>query len=222
MKQLCDACSESSMTQLLQMYHGTLRLALHNADRVDLVSALAYVVSQLAPAQVLPAMQAIVQPRVARLREVLAQGGGAPEVANLLEELCALLRGVSPSSSPGTDAPQLQDAQHGSDTRCMERLCRCYKHTARNCGEGFKAVLPRLLPQIVSWFEQQPHSCFLYVCNVCIANYGNEPALLPLFNDSFKRMAASTFQLLSVTSSIVDHPDVVDDFFELASKVLKK
>ena len=40
------------MTQLLQMYHGTLRLSLHNADRVDLVSALAYVVSQLAPAQV--------------------------------------------------------------------------------------------------------------------------------------------------------------------------
>ena len=31
-------------------------------------------------------MQAIVQPRVARLREVLAQGGGAPEVANLLED----------------------------------------------------------------------------------------------------------------------------------------
>ena len=102
MKQLCDACSEhladeSSMTQLLQMYHGTLRLSLHNADRVDLVSALAYVVSQLAPAQVLPAMQAIVQPRVARLRELLSQGGGAAEVANLLEELCALLRGVSPS-----------------------------------------------------------------------------------------------------------------------------
>ena len=42
-------------------------------------------------------MQAIVQPRVARLRELLSQGGGAAEVANLLEELCALLRGVSPS-----------------------------------------------------------------------------------------------------------------------------
>ena len=38
------------------MYHGTLRLALHNADRVDLVSALSYVVSQLAPAQVPPAI----------------------------------------------------------------------------------------------------------------------------------------------------------------------
>ena len=67
------------------MYHGTLRLSLHNADRVDLVSALAYVVSQLAPAQVLPAMQAIVQPRVARLRELLSQGGGAAEVATLDE-----------------------------------------------------------------------------------------------------------------------------------------
>ena len=57
---------------------------------------------------------------------------------------------------------------------------------------------------------------------MCIANYGNEPALLPLFADSFRRMAAATFQLLSVTSSIVEHPDVVDDFFELASKVHSK
>ena len=118
-------------------------------------------------------MQAIVQPRVARLRELLSQGGGAAEVANLLEELCALLRGVSPSS-PGTDAPQLQDAphpcvqlllelwddlngvfaQHGSDTRCMERLCRCYKHTARNCGDAFKAV--RCLAPPPGCCEPQP------------------------------------------------------------------
>ena len=144
---------------------------------------------------------------------------------------------MSPSS-PGTDAPQLQDAlhpcvqlllelwddlnsvfaQHGSDTRCMERLCRCYKHTARNCGAAFKALLPRLLPQMVGWFEQRPHSCFLYVANVCIAIYGNEPTLLPLFADSFTRMATSTFQLLRA-APIAEHPDIVDDYFELASKV---
>ena len=62
----------------------------------------------------------------------------------------------------------------------MERLCRCYKHTARNCGEGFKAVLPRLLPQIVAWFEVKPHSCFLYVANVCTQSNPNpNPNLNP-------------------------------------------
>ena len=53
---------------------------------------------------------------------------------------------------------------------------------------------------------------------MCIANYGNEPTLLPLFADSFKRMAASTFQLLR-QAPIAEHPDIVDDYFELASKV---
>ena len=28
----------------------------------------------------------------------------------------------------------------------MEKLCRCYKHTAKNCGADFKAVVPKLLP----------------------------------------------------------------------------
>ena len=37
-----------------QMYLGTLALPLHNADRVDLISALAFVVSQLPAAQVPP------------------------------------------------------------------------------------------------------------------------------------------------------------------------
>ena len=33
----------------------------------------------------------------------------------------------------------------------MEKLCRCYKHTAKNCGADFKAVVPKLLPLVVGW-----------------------------------------------------------------------
>ena len=264
MRHLCDACAEhladeASMTQLVQMYLGTLALPLHNADRVDLISALAFVVSQLPSAQMLPAMQAIAQPRVTRLRAVLGGeapvGGGSPakEVADLLEELCALLRDVKPKASDvaqeaseaALGGAALQDmlhpsvtmlndlwevfaavfARHGADTRCMERLCRCYKHTARNCGDAFAAVLPQLLPQVTAWFELQPQSCFLYVANVCAGNYGGTPEYVPLFADAYHRMSAATFQLLSPPgggAGLVDNPDVVDDFFELSSKVLKK
>ena len=52
MKALCDACAEhlceeGTMVQLLQMYRGTLALPLQPADRVDLVAALAAVVSNM-------------------------------------------------------------------------------------------------------------------------------------------------------------------------------
>lgn len=294
LKHMCEACAEhlaedAPMAELVGMYHGTLALPLHPADRVDLVSALAFVISQMEPPQarlaaaappltlpppapfsprrlsalrllrrapfphptpprlqVFPAMQAVAQPRVLRLRAVLADGGsgGAAEVANVLEELCALLRGVSPSSTGGADCPQLQDAphpcvqllqelwgdlgavfaRHGGDTRCMERLCRCYKHTARNCGTAFHAVVPALLPQVTSWYEERPQSCFLYVCNVCLTQYGGSvSALAPTFAESFGRMATATFRVLSASpSALLDSPDIVDDFFELCSKVLRR
>ena len=115
-------------------------------------------------------------------------------------------------------------ARHGGDTRCMERLCRCYKHTARNCGTAFHAVVPALLPQVTSWYEERPQSCFLYVCNVCLTQYGGSvSALAPTFAESFGRMATATFRVLSASpSALLDSPDIVDDFFELCSKVLRR
>ena len=98
--------------------------------------------------------------------------------------------------------------RHGSSSNCMEKLCRCYKHTARNCGEAFRAVVPMLLPQVTGWYEAQPHSCFLYMNNVCLTSFGNGVKagdLLPLFADSFCRMSVATFKLLQA-SSLVDNP----------------
>merc|ERR1740130_894071 len=87
-------------------------------------------------------------------------------------------------------------ARYGGDSKVMEKLCRCYKHTARNCGTGFKVVVPRLLPKVTAWFEQHPHSCFLYMCNVCLTAFGGSEnqELTPLFGEAFMRMSAATFR----------------------------
>ena len=225
------------------MYLGTLSLSLQPADRVDLISALASVVSHLDVSRIPDAMKAIAQPLVERLSAALNGQTSTPnEVAVALEQLCALLRGVSPAQTRlGWAEAEVQKlgghpsvlllqslwevlnlvfTRHGTSSNCMEKLCRCYKHTARNCGESFRVLVPKLLPQVCAWFEQHPHSCFLYMTNVCLSAFGHgERAadLLPLFADSYRRMTVSTFQLLS--ASLVDNPDVVDDFFELCGKV---
>ena len=70
------------------------------------------------------------------------------------------------------------------------------------------------------WYEQQPHSCFLYMVNVCLSAFGqgsNAGDLMPLFAEAFRCMSLATFRLLTI--ALVDHPDVVDDFFELCGKV---
>jgi len=247
MKQLCEKCAEhlaeeQTMQQLLQMYHGTLQLpALHCADRVDLIAALSFVVSQMPLAQVLPAMQAIAHPLLTKLQQLLHTGSGVGEVAQLLDQICSLLREVSPVTGADADTPALQDAphpsvqmlqqiwevldavfsRHGGNSTCMEKLTRCYKHTAKNCRESFGVLVPTLLQQITGWFEQQPHSCFIYVINWCLSSFSQVVALHPLFAESFGRISNSTFQLLSATSTITDNPDVVDDYFELCSKTLR-
>jgi len=118
-------------------------------------------------------------------------------------------------------------ARHGTSSNCMEKLCRCYKHTARNCGDWFRPLVHKLIPQVCQWFTQHPHSCFLYMCNVCLTSFGqNERVgdLLPTFTEAYQRMTQATFTLLNGDGSqlkLVDHPDVVDDFFELSGKVLR-
>ena len=193
MRHLCDSCAEhlageQTMRQLLQMYLGTLQLQLTSADRVDLIAALAFVISQMKFVHIFPAMQAIAQPLVNRMTTILHRtDSSAAEIAIGLEQLCALLRGVAPSRSAleeqaaaSVDHPCVQMLQgcwevleaifrrHGSSSNCMEKLCRCYKHTARNCGEGFRAVVHRLIPQVSTWqsislsgipHSHQPRSC---------------------------------------------------------------
>ena len=58
------------------------------------------------------------------------------------------------------------------------------------------------------------------MCNVCISNFGGMPELLPVFALAYCRLSNATFRLLSITSTIPDNPDVVDDYFELSSKVM--
>lgn len=119
MKHLCDACAEhladeQTMAMLLLMYHGTLQLELKNADRVDLISALAFVISQMALPQVLPAMQAVAQPILEKLQGGLASGASGGDVSNCLDLLCGLLRDVKPNQQVNSDLPLLQDAPHPS------------------------------------------------------------------------------------------------------------
>jgi len=255
MRHLCEGCAEhlateATMQQLLQMYQGTLPLQLQPADRVDLISALAFVVSMMEMRHMLPAMEAIAQPLVARLSATLQspESSNPKEVADCLEQLCALLRSVTPPSAGAAQDPQLAAngghpcvqmldklwdtfaavfARHGTSSNCMEKLCRCYKHTARNCGDWFRPLVHKLIPQVCQWFTQHPHSCFLYMCNVCLTSFGqNERVgdLLPTFTEAYQRMTQATFTLLNGDGSqlkLVDHPDVVDDFFELSGKVLR-
>lgn len=107
----------------------------------------------------------------------------------------------------------------GSHSVCMEKLCRCYKHTAKNCRDSFGVLVPKLLQQITSWYEQQPHSCFVYVINWLLTTFSRDPQFYALFVASFRQVSQATFQLLSVKSTISDNPDVVEDYFELCAKV---
>jgi hypothetical protein len=114
-------------------------------------------------------MQAIVEPLVGQLHSSLQSDASlASDVTPCLEQLCALLRGVTLPHQGWSEAElramgghpcvallesmwEVLDsvfARHGASSSCMEKLCRCYKHTARNCGEPFRAVVPKLLPQV--------------------------------------------------------------------------
>jgi hypothetical protein len=49
----------------------------------------------------------------------------------------------------------------------MEKLCRVVKFAVRTASAHVSSLLPALLGTICGWFDQDPHSCYLYIVHVC-------------------------------------------------------
>eukprot|EP00965_Chrysotila_dentata_P160900 5313079-Pleurochrysis_carterae.AAC.1 len=87
-------------------------------------------------------MHAVADPLITKLSGYLAPADGArhsapTEVANLLEQICALLRGVSPTSNTSSDLPQMQDAPHPC-VQMLQELWQASERCHRSCGSEAK------------------------------------------------------------------------------------
>jgi transportin-3 len=104
-----------------------------------------------------------------------------------LDRLAAILRHVNPPNmSPNITHPcsctvieeiwpvvsAVCDV-YASDARIMERTCRTIRFAVRCLGVQSAPLLEHLVKQMVSLYQRQPHSCFLYLGSILVDEYAH-------------------------------------------------
>lgn len=108
------------------------------------------------------------------------------------------------------------------DDRGMERLCRIFKYAIKTAKIHIFPLLPSLIHTLLQAYQIQAHSVFLYTISICVDMFG----AMPQFNSSgMLRSVLTTFTqhtlpLLSTAESFAQHPDLVEDYFQLCHRLL--
>jgi transportin-3 len=111
--------------------------------------------------------------------------------------------------------------KHPRDFVLSEKLCRLHKHAIRECGPpAYTPMLEPLIQQIVTNFSQSLSSPYLYLASVCIAEYGRNPSHAQQIFNMVANLSSTVFQTLRTTEDFTAHPDVVEEFFYMAGRMM--
>jgi transportin-3 len=111
--------------------------------------------------------------------------------------------------------------KHPRDFNCGEKLCRLHKHALRECGPvHYAPLLKPLAEQTVKNFSTSLSSPYLYLASIIVSEYGRDATHSNLLYDMMASLATTVFQALRSTDDFTAHPDVVEEFFFLAGRMV--
>jgi transportin-3 len=108
-----------------------------------------------------------------------------------------------------------------NDAALAECICRFHKHVIRTVGaKAYLSMLEALLKQLVDSFERTRQSPYLYAASICIAEYGKDAAYAQKLYDAVALLSTTFFSFNRNLEELTNHPDVVEEFFYLISKMI--
>jgi len=139
---------------------------------------------------------------------------------------------------------EVASQRHPTDVHLAEKLCRLHKHLLRRCGP--KPYRDRLLPlrsHLVGAYNRSHLSPYLYMASICIADFsspkasssscnGNTVSITPteaaeyaqceaILVDMLQDLSGITFSFLRSSEDFKSHPDVIEELFFMASKMVQ-
>jgi transportin-3 len=188
-------------------------------DHLEIIEALALVVSHLSSSQAESALFHFLSPLIKDLSQIIiaiSSGHsmdmyllGAQSYILTMAHFFKFYQGFSsdqekhPSCSVIVDLWNLSDKLFdifAKDEHLMENLCRIWKFLIRDMRGQFpvEQVLYPLLTKVVNLFSVVPQSCFIYIASVCVAEYGtSSPQFSSLFLQLFNVLCDYSLRLLS-------------------------
>ena len=175
-----SSSSSSLLPSLLAVYAASSSLRL--PEQLAIIEGMCSVVSVLDQPRLSQYLQPLLQPILHTLHASAEGGAKAPvAVVDCLERLGALFQHLEPHHN---DSPELVrsaimqctqhcwpllerlTAQYGSDERCMEKVCRCWRYAMKKSGDRrgnslFAPALPAMLQAVAAQYQRH-HTAYAH------------------------------------------------------------
>ncbi|XP_069674561.1 importin-13 isoform X2 [Periplaneta americana] len=114
-----------------------------------------------------------------------------------------------------------------TDTHVMQAVCSALKHALATLLDDCKPLVPEMLDLLVKSYRLQPHAAALDLARQFLVMYGKDRSQLPLMESLLREVCSVTIMACSGNSnnpgsSLSDHADLLEAFFNLLAQILKK
>ncbi|QDZ19988.1 ARM repeat domain-containing protein [Chloropicon primus] len=234
-KHLCDSCcgllGEFS-EQLFSVYNAVITGspgALESEDVIEVLEGVIFVAMAMDADKKQAAVQVIVQPILTPLQAML---GGSPagnevQALRLLEQLETVYKNVSDKQL----VMQLLDHTSsifdralevlGPHVECAEKVCSALKYGLKTTGTSTaQELLQHLFTNIPLRFSRYSHPCLLYLSSELVKIFGGQTQSHGWLQALVSGLVAKSHNKLMEIKNFDSRPDIVDDLFLLAGRVL--
>ncbi|XP_046388483.1 transportin-3 [Ischnura elegans] len=260
LQSICSACTEHMgvhFNGLVQIVQSLDTFAISNDAAIGLLKGVAVILGRLPPDEIQRAMKQLCWIQITPLCQLVennslkTEKGTKTDPALWLDRLAIIFRHTNPIVENGkvhpcqpviTEIwPVLSNTctKYQADSRIMERCCRCLRFAVRCVGKQSLHLLEPLVKQIVALYQQNQHSCFLYMGSILVDEYAMDPSCTPGLLAMLQAFLEPTFALLEdppnpPERAVIDarfsiaglglknHPDTVDDLFRLCARFLQR
>ncbi|GMI37553.1 hypothetical protein TrRE_jg13068 [Triparma retinervis] len=234
-KSLCESASSAMCGPVLSLYEQVLGVheSLNIKDEAMLLEGVCKIMCKMTYAEAASTLSRIMQPIGKQLEEASNNQDASPKQVNgVLSRLTVVVSHVKIPAGGGPNLvlslmqqcwPMLTKVveRFGTDPVVAENVCRCYKHSMRNCKEEFTPLLEPVMQQLVAAFDYSFRSSYLYAASICITEFSNNPTYSPRLFEMIVSLSTSVFKRFVNIEAFTSNPDVVEEFFYLLSRFIK-
>eukprot|EP01100_Stratorugosa_tubuloviscum_P002489 TRINITY_DN157_c2_g3_i1.p1 TRINITY_DN157_c2_g3~~TRINITY_DN157_c2_g3_i1.p1 ORF type:complete len:1044 (+),score=374.56 TRINITY_DN157_c2_g3_i1:58-3132(+) len=105
---------------------------------------------------------------------------------------------------------------------CADNIIYILKYAIRCCPEQMGSSIEPISNMVTTAFQKYHHSCFLYMMNVFVTEYFNFENFRGVLIKMLGLFSNVTFNIFSQTESFIDYPGVVEEFFELMVRCVRR
>ncbi|XP_058057356.1 transportin-3 isoform X2 [Anopheles bellator] len=244
LQSICSACKKHMLghiSGLMEIARCLDSFDIQTESAIGLLKGISIIIGRLPANQLTPAMQELCSFQVEALSRLTnGEDDGLDgkrcrsDPAFWLDRLASIYRHINPTVRTNEPNPcvfvivnnwnVLSRAldRYKNDSKVMERIVRCIRYAIRCVGKQAMPILEPLVEQIITIYSGHNHSCLLYLGSILVDEFAYEEGCTQGLLNMLEAFIQPTFSVLRIENGLKNHPDMVDDFFRLATRFIQR